>query len=68
MNGDLMHDLRSAHKTQWAILIETKGLVIALSFDNYISGDGARGELSLCRRAQIFWVFYASLKPEVHLP
>lgn len=58
MNSDLMHDLKSAHKTQWAILIETKGLVIALSFDNYISGDGARGEHLLCRRAQIQYFGY----------
>lgn len=48
MNSDLMHDLKSAPKTQWAISKEMMGLVIGLSFGNYISGDGPRGERSLC--------------------
>lgn len=73
MNSDLMHDMKSAHKTQWAISEEIKGLVIGLRFGNYISGDGARGERSLrhcapSRTAQMFWTFHAPLEPKADLP
>lgn len=56
MNRHLKHDLRSTHKTQWAISKEINGLVIGLCFGNYISGDGAH---CATVRPWMFWTFYA---------